>query len=128
MAETMLEKYGRGRLARIVSSFYGDVLQSPRLGHYFDEVSIAGLIEHQARFLAMVMGGPPAYSPHEIEEAHHRFHIIDDDFDEMLRLLETSLLRFEVDPEDVAQVISRYRQMQGSVINPSPRGVSDPAS
>jgi len=59
MVETMLEKYGRGRLTQIVSSFYGDVLRSSRLAPYFADVSIAGLIEHQSRFLAMVMGGHP---------------------------------------------------------------------
>ena len=128
MAETMLEKYGRGRLARIVSSFYSDVLRSRRLAPYFADASIAGLIEHQSQFLAMVMGGPPAQTEIELEVAHQRLGITADDFDEMLRLLENTLGSFGVDPADVAQVMSRYRQMQGSVVNPSPRGVSDPAS
>jgi hemoglobin len=119
MADSMLEKYGRGRLTRIVSSFYGDVLRSSRLAPYFADVSIAGLIDHQSRFLAMVMGGPPAQTAHELELAHERFTIKDDDFDEMLRLLERSLSSFEVDPEDIAQVISRYREMQSAVVSPT---------
>jgi hemoglobin len=119
MADSMLEKYGRGRLTRIVSSFYGDVLRSSRLAPYFADVSIAGLIEHQSQFLAMVMGGQPAQTAHELQLAHERFAIKDDDFDEMLRLLERSLSSFEIDPEDIAQVISRYRGMQSAVVSPT---------
>ena len=117
MSETMLEKYGRGKLTQIVSSFYGDVLRSPRLAPYFAEVSIVGLIEHQSRFLAMVMGGPPAYTDAELEAAHLHLDIAEADFDEMLRLLAKSLDSYDVDPEDVAQVIARYRQTRSSVVS-----------
>jgi hemoglobin len=117
MSETMLGTYGRGRLARIVSSFYSDVLRSRRLAPYFADVSIAELIEHQSRFLAMVMGGPPAQTAVELEVAHQRLGIAADDFDEMLRLLEDTLGRFDVDPEDIAQVIWRYREAQGFIVS-----------
>ena len=119
MAGTMLEKYGRGRLAQIVSSFYGDVLRSSQLAPFFSDVSIAGLIEHQSRFLAMVMGGPPAHTGEELVAAHEDFGITNTDFDEMLRLLERSLGTFGIDPDDIAQVISRYREMEGFVVNPA---------
>jgi hemoglobin len=118
MAQTMLDRYGRVKLTQLVSSFYSDVLHSTLLAPYFEEVSIEGLIEHQTRFMAMVMGGPPAYTRLEIQDAHRRFGITEHAFDEMLRLLEKSLVSFEVDLEDIAQVMSRYRDMQSSVVNP----------
>lgn len=117
MSETMVEKYGRGMLAQIVSSFYGNVLRSPRLAHYFAEASIVGLIEHQSRFLAMVMGGPPAYTDAELEAAHLQLDIAEADFDEMLRLLAKSLDSYDIDPADIAQVIARYRETQSSVVS-----------
>jgi hemoglobin len=122
MPEYMLARYGRVRLTQIVSSFYSHVLKSPTLSRYFDEVSIAGLIEHQSRFLGMVLGGPPAYSAQELEVAHKRFGITNEDFDEMLHLLEESLDRYEVDPEDVSQVMLRYRAMQTAVVKPGKSG------
>ena len=122
----MLDRYGRVRLTQIVSSFYSDVLRSSQLAPFFDGVPIEGLIEHQARFMAMVMGGPPEFTALEIETAHSRFGITDDDFDEMLRLLEKSLGSFEVEPEDITKVISRYRGMQPYVVGPG-RDATDPA-
>ena len=117
MSETMLEKYGRGKLAQIVSSFYGNVLRSTQLAPYFEEVSIVGLIEHQSRFLTMVMGGPPAHTDAELETAHFRFDIAEADFEEMLHLLTKSLESYDVDPGDVAQVIARYRETQRSIVS-----------
>ena len=127
MPEYMLARYGRVRLTQIVSSFYSNVLKSPTLSRYFDQVSIAGLIEHQTRFLGMVLGGPPAYTAQELEVAHKRFDITDKDFDEMLRLLEESLNNYEIDPEDVTKVILRYRAMQPAVVKPG-RSASEPGT
>lgn len=117
MSETMLEKYGRGKLTQIVSSFYGNVLRSPRLAPYFADASIVGLIEHQSRFLAMVMGGPPAHTHAELESAHLQLDIAEADFDEMLRLLAKNLDSYDVDPEDIAEVIARYRETQMSIVS-----------
>lgn len=121
MGETLLHRYGRVRVAQIVASFYRDVLRSSRLAHYFHDVPMSGLIEHQATFMAMVMGGPPAFSDEEIHIAHSRLGITDEDFEEMLRLLEVNLLKFEVEPEDTTQVVAGYRELQSQVVN-SPEG------
>jgi len=37
----------------------------------------------------------------------------------MLRLIEKSNGGFGVDPEDISQVVSRYREMESSVVNPT---------
>jgi hemoglobin len=117
MAETILDRFGRVELARIVASFYSDVLRSPRLRPYFDNISIAALSEHQAQFLAAVMGGPSAYPAYQIRRAHSHLGITEEDFEEMLRLLESNLLAFGMDADDAKQVVAGYREMQPAVVD-----------
>jgi truncated hemoglobin YjbI len=119
MGESLLERYGRVTLAKVVTSFYGDVLRSPRLAPFFEHVPMSGLVEHQTMFMVMVMGGPSAFTVEEIEEVHQRLGIADEDFEEMLRLLESSLSKFEFDPDDAATVVAGYRTLQNQVVNHS---------
>ena len=116
MAGSILDRFGRVELAQIVASFYSDVLRSPRLGPYFEDVSISALSEHQTQFLAAIMGGPLAHTAEQIRMAHRHLGITDDDFDEMLRLLESTLLDFGMEPHDAAQVIAGYRDLQPAVV------------
>ena len=117
MGETLLEQYGRIRVAQIVSSFYRDVLRSPRLGHFFADASIQELVDHQAVFMQTAMGGPAVFSDEHLSRAHAHLDIAKEDFDEMMRLLEVNLLRFDVTPEDAAQVVAEYRIKQSHLIH-----------
>lgn len=112
----MIEKYGRVRVRQIVSHFYGAVLKSRRLSHYFDHVDVHGLMAHQSAFLAAVMGGPPSHDEPEIETAHRGLGVDEGDFDEMIRLLELSLERFEVEAGDIEEVTRRYHGYRESVV------------
>ncbi len=116
MPENMIDKYGRVRVRQIVSHFYGAVLRSPRLSPYFDGVDVHGLMAHQSAFLAAVMGAEPGYEAADVERAHHGLGINEEDFAEMLDLLEVSLERFGVEDVDRRQIIGRYRAFQGSVV------------
>jgi truncated hemoglobin YjbI len=106
-----------GQNPQIVSAFYSDVLRSPRLAHFFRDVDMSGLMNHQEVFMATVMGDPSGYSEDQVREAHARLEITVDDLDEMLRLLEKSLLKHEVDPEDTTAVVSVYRGLRPQVVS-----------
>lgn len=112
----MIEKYGRVRVRRIVSHFYSAVLRSGKLASYFENVDVQGLMAHQSAFLAMVMGGPDSYDMPEIEAAHRHLDVDPDDFDEMLRLLGSSLEKFDVDDDDVDILIERYQGFRPAVV------------
>ena len=118
MGDTILERYGPARIAQVVSSFYGEVLQSPRLGPYFHDVPMRRLIDHQTMFMAMVLGGPQAFTADEIQIAHHQLRITRSDFDEMLRLLEAALLRFDVEDEHTRMVLAGYQALEEQVVAP----------
>ncbi|MGH8914282.1 MAG: group I truncated hemoglobin [Acidimicrobiia bacterium] len=121
MGQSPVDRYGRVRLAQLVASFYADVLRSERLAHYFQHVPMAGLLEHQSMFMVMVMGGPTAFTPEDIEQVHRHLRISEDDFEEMLRLLEKSLLDYEVTLTDAAYVVEGYRKLQRHVVSDPPR-------
>ncbi|HEX9856225.1 MAG TPA: group 1 truncated hemoglobin [Acidimicrobiia bacterium] len=119
MGVTPLDGYGRHKVVQVVSSFYGDVLRSKELGPYFANVHIAGLVEHQALFMAMMMGGPASFTDEQIREVHANLGISDEHFEEMLRLLEQALLRYDVTVEDAADVVARYRTYLPHVVGSS---------
>ena len=113
---TMIDRYGEAKVRQMVSAFYGGVLRSPRLGPYFDGVSISGLVAHQAAFLAAVMGGPPSYDDAQLTFAHSHLGVDSDDFEEMLRLLEGTLKRFRVSPGDIREVMSSYQSRRPQIM------------
>lgn len=114
----MIDRYGRVTIARMIAAFYADMLQSPQLGHYFHEVSVSGLVEHQAMFMETIMGGPTVFLDEQIRLAHHHLRISNDDFDEMLRLLDDRMRQFGVEGEDIEEVLTGYRRLQDDVVNP----------
>ncbi|MGH8872751.1 MAG: group I truncated hemoglobin [Acidimicrobiia bacterium] len=116
MDVTILERYGRVRIAQIVAYFYRDVLRSSVLGHYFHDVSMSGLVDHQAQFMEAVMGGPAMFTNEQIAIAHRHLGVTDQDFDEMIRLLEMNLRRFEVTTEDADEVLAGYRALKGQIV------------
>lgn len=116
MDETLYERYGVARLTRLMTRFYAEVLDSPRLGHYFDGVHIETLVEHQAAFMSMAMGGPRSYSTEQLHDIHVRLNITDDDFSEMMRVLRRSLERFGIDPADAEAVVDRYERQRNTIV------------
>jgi hemoglobin len=120
MAEgTILDRYGRVTIAKVVASFYSDVLDSPRLGHYFHHVEMSRLVDHQTSFMAAVMGGPHAFGADHIRNAHQGFHISRDDFEVMIELLESSLLEHRISRRDTDRVLDGYRALQPHVVTAS---------
>lgn len=116
MAGEMLDRYGRATVARVVAAFYADVLQSPRLGHYFNHVAMSGLVEHQSMFMAAVMGGPEAFDAGHINRVHANLGITNPDFEEMLGLLEARMLQAGIQRDDIQAVIEGYRHLEGDVV------------
>lgn len=115
----MIDKYGRVLIHRVVSSFYSAVLRSERLAPYFAGVDVHGLMQHQAAFLAAVMGGPARHGPQDIATAHQGLGIDPEDFEEMIGLLRASLEKLEFDPGDIEVITDRYYEYKQSVVTPA---------
>ena len=103
-------------MARLVFDFYDRVLASERLAPYFAHVDMTRLVEHQTKFIASVMGGPPSFTDTELRDAHAHLTINEASFDEMADLLETTLHDFGLDSTDVGQVMEAIRSQRRLIV------------
>jgi hemoglobin len=105
--DTMFERYGGfAFVTRFVLSFYDRVLASAGLARFFADTDMARLVEHQAKFISSVMGGPASYSDAKLREAHAHLQIDDRAFDEMIGLLRVTLADFKIADADVKTIIA----------------------
>jgi hypothetical protein len=55
VVSSLFEKYGGfAAISKIVMDFYGRVLDSDEIGHFFDDVEMGRQIDHQTKFIAQV--------------------------------------------------------------------------
>jgi hemoglobin len=125
--ETIFERYGGfATVSRIVSSFYDNVLRSEMLEPYFEHVDMRRLIDHQTKFIAMLMGGPASFTEEHLARVHHRLDIDDVAFDEAAELLREALEDHDVDEGDIATVYGRFVSYRTFIVT-RPRAGSTPA-
>ncbi|NQV60268.1 MAG: group 1 truncated hemoglobin [Alphaproteobacteria bacterium] len=117
MTKSTFERYGGfARINRLVMAFYVKVLDSPVLSKYFEAIDMRRQIDHQTKFIASLMGGPASFTNQELERAHARFTINRAEFDEMLELLQETLEDFELDDDDVKEVVQNFNSRANFVI------------
>lgn len=117
MADTIFERYGGfAAVRRIVSDFYDRAVDSPVLSHHFEHVDMRRLLDHQARFISYVTGGPASYTDEHLRRIHERLGITTGEFREMLALLAETLEDFGFDQADVDVVVQELRRRQGVIV------------
>lgn len=119
MDDTLYSRYGLAKLTQIISRFYSEILQSPSLRDYFDGVHIRTLVDHQSAFMTTAMGGAEAFTESRLHEVHARLKVTDEDFSEMIRLLEATLRHFGVEPADTEVVLDRYERSRSVIVHPT---------
>ena len=116
MSVSLFDKYGGfANISKLVFAFYEKAIESDVIGPYFDDVEMRALIDHQTKFIASVMGGPASYSDEQLKKVHSSLSIDRNSFDEMTRLLRDTLVEFELQVEDVNQVMNEI-ESRASVI------------
>ena len=71
MSANLFKKYGGfSNISKIVIAFYRRAMDSDNLGPYFENVDMAGLIDHQTKFISSRMGGPTSYSDDALCRIH----------------------------------------------------------
>jgi hemoglobin len=114
--ETLYARFGGpAAVSRLVLAFYDRVLRSESLSPYFAGVDMRRLVEHQAKFLSSVMGGPTSYTDAQLREVHAHLAVDDAAFDEMVALLVATLREFELSPNDVVVVVADIRARRSHV-------------
>jgi hemoglobin len=106
-SDTMFERYGGlPFVSRFVLDFYDRVLACAELAPYFADIDMQRLVEHQAKFISSVMGGPASYSGAALRESHHHLQIDDRAFDRMIELFRATLAESEIAGADVELIIA----------------------
>ncbi|MEO1018669.1 MAG: group 1 truncated hemoglobin [Pseudomonadota bacterium] len=121
MAQTMFERYGGfGHVSKIVMAFYDRLIDSDVVGHYFEDVDLKRLIDHQTKFVATAMGGPASYSNEMLERSHAHLAITGEEFQEMAAIMGQTLEDFEVAPDDVRHVVDQLRARMPYIVKTKP--------
>ena len=117
ISHTMFERYGGlAFVSRLVLRFYDRVLASARLHPYFAETDMQRLVEHQAKFIASVMGEPECYTGAMIKDAHAHLDIDDGAFDEMIGLLKLTLEDFQIASADVRMIVAGLNAHRAQIV------------
>lgn len=117
MGMSLFDKYGgSATVSKIVTAFYGEVLKRPHLRAYFNGVPMPKLIEHQVRFMSMVLGKvPSAYNGRAMDAAHARLHITPEHFAEVGAILGAALRKAGMEEQDLDTVMTAVAQLQGQI-------------
>lgn len=88
----LFDKYGGLRVLRaVIIDFYDRVLDSDVVGHFFEDVDIAKLIDHQTKFFTSVLGGPAEFADQRLANAHRHLNVTHSHFDEITGILADTL-------------------------------------
>ena len=117
MAGTTFEKYGGfATVSKVVMRFYEMVLDSDEVGHFFDDIDMPRLMDHQTKFVSSLMGGPAATSDNRLKAAHQGLDITDAHFDEIARLLVEAMSEFDMAPEDIDSVVRSVEAKRSLIV------------
>ncbi|MEM6441044.1 MAG: group 1 truncated hemoglobin, partial [Pseudomonadota bacterium] len=83
----LFDKYGgMSALRAVIMDFYDRALDSDVVGPFFENVDMARLIDHQTKFMAMLLGGPVGFSEDRLQRAHAHLKVEHAHFDEIVAL------------------------------------------
>lgn len=97
--------------------FYDRLLDDDQVGPYFDNVDMPGLIDHQTKFIASIMGGPASFSDEHLQRVHAPHHISKADFNRMVEILASALLDGGIARDDVNQVIAEIQRRAPVIVD-----------
>ena len=107
---------GMEGMSRIVLTLYDRVLNDPVLSPYFTKVDMRALVDHQARFLATIMGGPSSYADRDLAQAHRHLGIDNAAFDTMLAILGSTLTEFGFTGSDHQLVLNEMERRRPVIV------------
>jgi hemoglobin len=100
----------------MVLALYDKVLASERLEPFFVNVDMRSLMEHQANFLASIMGGPESLTNEDLRRAHARLNIDRSTFREMIAQFRYVLEQENLAPADVEFVIAELEKRERYIV------------
>ncbi len=116
-AQPLFEKYGgMSVLRRVIMDFYERALDSDLVGPFFEHVDMARLIDHQTRFMAMLLGGPASFAEERLARAHAHLAVTHAHFDEIAALISDTLADAGFSDEDRRTVLAAVEARRSLIV------------
>lgn len=113
----LFDKYGGLRVLRtVIIDFYDRVLDSDLVGHFFEDVDLARLIDHQTKFFTAVLGGPAEFADQRLANAHAHLKVTHAHFDEIAFLLTETLSEAGFTPEDLETTLATVEARRSIIV------------
>lgn len=115
---SLYDKYGGfSTISALVQLFYHKIGNTPALDHYFENTDMAKLIDHQTKFLCMVLGGPNNYEGRQLAHAHKHLNISNEHFELVGSILKEALEEKGVEAADVETILGVVWGTRGDIVN-----------
>ena len=113
----LFDKYGGLRTLRaVIIAFYDSVLDSDVVGHFFEDVDMAKLIDHQTKFFSSILGGPADFADQRLAQAHRHLDVTDAHFDEIARILSDTLTEAGFTTDDLQTTLAAVEARRSLIV------------
>jgi hemoglobin len=109
---------GRVAITAVVDDFYDRILSDTALAPFFAGIDMVRLRQHQAAFLAAVLGGPTTYEGRSLRQAHAGHGIEAGHFEAVAGHLAAAMQACGVLEVTTGLVMARVAALRGEVIGP----------
>lgn len=108
---------GTTLLQNIVEDFYSKVVEHETLKYYFRGHDLERLKNHQAAFLAVLMGASPSlYTGRGMKEAHQHLDVSEEAFNAIVLTMRDSLRAAGMEENDVALMLERLEGFRSDIV------------
>ena len=117
LATSLFDKYGGlSALRNVIMAFYDRVLDSDVVGHFFEDVDLTRLIDHQTKFFTSVLGGPATFIDQHLARAHAHLAVTHAHFDEITVLLRETLVDAGFSREDTETTVMAVERRRSLIV------------
>lgn len=117
-SQSLYDKYGGfATINSIVIKFYDNLLANDQVAHFFENIALENLIDHQTKFLCQVLGGPADYSGRELKTAHLPLKITDADFGVVATVLHQTLDEAGVESADLETIMGVVGSTKDQIVS-----------
>lgn len=117
MSRTVYEQLGGFVVVRkIVTEFYNNVLDNEELATFFSTTDMERLIDHQTKFISMLLGGPVSYTEEQLQMIHSRLKIGNNHFDLIKETLIETFEDFDLSEDHIEFVSNEYENRRSLIV------------
>ena len=115
---TLFEKYGGvSTVTLMIKAFYKEVLSSPLLKGYFQNIDTERLITHQVSFVSFLLGKPAEiHAEGYLKAAHKGLRINHGAYVEVLAILQDVFTAHGMEPNDIQKVMNILHSFRDVVV------------